>query len=40
MNRVRSGECGVRNLKVSVVANDLALKLRIPHSALRTCRFP
>jgi len=35
MNRMRNAECGVRNVKGSIVsANDLPLQFRIPHSAL------
>ncbi len=33
---VRSGECGVRSITVSVVRHDLAFQLRTPHSPLRT----
>src|SRR5207247_10557243 len=32
---MRSGECGVRNFRVSFVRHDLELTLRIPHSPLR-----
>src|SRR6266516_2768795 len=33
---VRNAECGMRNVKVSVVPPDLALQFRTPHSAFRT----
>jgi len=34
---MRNAECGVRNGRVSELARDLSLLLRIPHSAFRIC---
>ena len=36
---VRSAECGVRSVRVRVIARDLSWQLRTPHSALRILFF-